>query len=95
MAKRSERLALPRQRIVNDAQLAAYIGKSVSWLAEHRLRLEAQGFPRRLPVIGGNDLDMVDQFLDRLHTTNTTHGNGGSSVDIDGLWMRATGNVRQ
>jgi hypothetical protein len=92
VAKRSDRLAL-RPRIVNDAQLAAYLNKSVSWLAENRLRLEAQGFPRRLPVIGGNDLVAVDQFLDRLHTTNTTT-NGGSSVDIDGLWQRATGNVR-
>jgi hypothetical protein len=91
VVKRS--LPLPRRRIVNDAELASYLNKSVSWLSENRLRLEAQGFPRRLPVIGGNDLEMVDQFLDRLHTTNTT--NGGSSVDIDGLWMRATGNARQ
>jgi gamma-glutamylcysteine synthetase len=92
VAKR-DRLPL-RPRIVNDAQLAAYLNKSVSWLAENRLRLEAQGFPRRLPVIGGNDLEMVDQFLDRLHTTNTTT-NGGSAVDVDGLWQGARGNGRQ
>jgi hypothetical protein len=89
VAKR-DRLPL-RPRIVNDAQLAAYIGKSVSWLAEHRLKLEAQGFPRRLPVVGGNDLEMVDQWLDRLHTTTSTNGNGLSVVNIDGLWQRATG----
>jgi hypothetical protein len=91
VAKRSARLAF-RPRIVNDADLAAYLGKSVSWLSQNRLNLEAQGFPRRLPVVGGNDLDAVDQFLDRLHTTV---GISAPGVDVDALWQRATGNVRQ
>jgi len=65
MAKRSERPAL-RQRIVNDAQLAAYIGKSVSWLTTHRLELEARGFPPRLPILGGTDLNAVDRWIDQL-----------------------------
>jgi hypothetical protein len=82
MAKR--RLDL-RPRIVNDADLAAYLGKSVGWLADHRHRLEAQGFPPRLPVVGGNDLEKVDQWLDRLPT------NGGSTTNVDELWQRATG----
>jgi hypothetical protein len=92
MAKRAERLlALPRPRVVNDVVLAAYIGKSVSWLAEHRLKLEAQGFPKRLAVVGGNDLEAVDQWLDRLHTQ--VGANGGSAVNVDDLWRKATGNV--
>jgi gamma-glutamylcysteine synthetase len=88
VAKRSDRLAL-RPRIVTDAALAQYLGKSVSWLTEHRLKLEAQGLPKRLAVIGGNDLDAVDQWLDRLHTNGGT--NGSSTIDADALWARATG----
>jgi hypothetical protein len=82
-----------RPRIVTDADLASYLGKSVSWLISNRLKLEAQGMPGRLPVVGGNDLEAVDQWLDRLATIN---GNGiGSSIDVDQLWKKATGNVRQ
>jgi hypothetical protein len=90
MAKR--RLDM-RPRVVTDAALAAYLGKSVTWLGQHRMTLEAQGFPRRLPVVGGNDLEAVDQWLDRLQTNGSA--NGGSSIDVDQLWKRATGNVRQ
>jgi hypothetical protein len=89
MAKRA-RLAL-RPRVVTDAELACYLGRSVSWLTQHRFNLEAQGFPRRLPVVGGNDLDAVDQWLDRLHQTSGI--NVSSGVDVDALWRKATGNV--
>jgi hypothetical protein len=88
-------LLTPRRRVVNDAELAAYLNRSVSWLGQNRHSLEAQGFPRRLPVVGGNDLDAVDQWLDRLHTT--VGASTSSSVDADALWRRATGttpNVR-
>jgi hypothetical protein len=64
LAKR-DRPAL-RPRIVNDAGLAAYIGKSVSWLTEHRQELEQRGFPPRLPIVGGNDLNAVDRWIDQL-----------------------------
>jgi hypothetical protein len=83
MAKR--RLDL-RPRIVNDVQLAGYLGRSISWLIDHRHELEAQGFPARLPVVGGNDLEKVDQWLDRLPTTTK-----GGSTNVDELWIRATG----
>jgi hypothetical protein len=86
MAKR--RLVELRPRIVSDPVLAAYLGKSVSWLAEKRHGLEAQGFPKRIPVVGGNDLEKVDEWLDRLHTMN---GNGATSIKVDELWQRATG----
>jgi hypothetical protein len=43
-------------------------------------------------VIGGNDLEKVDEWLDRLPAMI-----GGSvvssSVEIDELWKRATGDV--
>jgi hypothetical protein len=77
-----------RPRIVSDPVLAAYLGKSVSWLAEKRHDLEAQGFPKRIPVVGGNDLEKVDEWLDRLHTMN---GNEASSIEVDELWKKATG----
>jgi hypothetical protein len=77
-----------RPRIVNDVQLAGYLGKSISWLIDHRHKLEAEGFPPRLPLVGGNDLEKVDQWLDQLPTTS----NGGSTAKVDDeLWMRATG----
>jgi hypothetical protein len=85
MTKR-ERPAI-RPRIVNDAQLASYLGRSLSWLGQHRHELEAQGFPRRLPVVGGNDLEKVDHWLDQQHTTN---GRGTDSA-ADALWLKATG----
>jgi hypothetical protein len=78
---------MPRQRIVNDPQLAAYLNKSVRWLADHRHELEAQGFPPRVPFVGGNDLEKVDQWLDRLPTT--TNG-GAATTNVDQLWQRAT-----
>ena len=86
MAKR--RLDI-RPRVVSDAELAAYINKSVSWLAEKRHTLEDQGFPKRLPVVGGNDLEKVDEWLDKLHTLNGS--NGASTIEMDELWNRATG----
>jgi hypothetical protein len=92
VAKRA--LLTPRRRVVNDAELAAYLNKSVSWLGQNRHTLEAQGFPRRLPVVGGNDLDAVDQWIDRLHHTT---GISAPGVDVDDLWKRitgTTGNVR-
>jgi hypothetical protein len=84
-----ERPAL-RPRIVNDAQLAAYLGKSVSWLAMRRHELEAQGLPRRLPVVGGNDLHAVDQWLDQLRTPILKD----HDPQVERLWQEATRNVR-
>jgi hypothetical protein len=89
MAKRKTEI---RPRIVTDAQLAAYLGKSTSWLHQNRLKLEQQGMPRRLPVVGGNDLNLVDDWLDGLNQHATAAGGSG---DFDHLWQEATRNVRQ
>jgi hypothetical protein len=82
-----------RPRVADDTTIAHYLGKSPSWLASRRHELgERYNFPRRLPVIGGNDLEKVDEWLDRLPAMI-----GGSvvssSVEIDELWKRATGDV--
>ena len=65
MTIRRRRFDLP-PRIVNDTELAAYIGHSLTWLKENRERLEAMGLPRPLPVLGGYDRHAVDEWLDRL-----------------------------
>jgi hypothetical protein len=80
-----------RPRIVNDAQLAAYLGKSVSWLQQNRMKLEQQGFPGRLPVVGGTDLNAVDAWIDGLGEQRTA---GGGSAEFDALWQEATRKVR-
>jgi hypothetical protein len=84
VAKRSERPPL-RPRVVSDAALAAYIGKSMSWLTEHRPELEERGFPVRLPIVGGNDLNAVDAWLDQLlDPAGVTY-----ERDYDKAWMEA------
>jgi hypothetical protein len=88
MAKRKPEI---RPRIVTDAQLAIYLGKSVSWLAQNRLKLEAQGLPRRLDVVGGNDLEAVDAWLDKLQQQPAL---GRDDPEIEALWQKATANVR-
>ena len=69
-----------RPRVVSDAALAEYLGKSISWLAGHRHELKAQGFPRRLPILGGNDLNAVDEWIDQLRAPAVT-------VDDAKLWQ--------
>jgi hypothetical protein len=78
-----------RPRIVTDAMLANYLGKSISWLTSHRHDLERQGMPMRLPIVGGNDLDAVDAWLDKL---NQQRDVAQRSFDHDELWQKATGN---
>jgi hypothetical protein len=88
MAARRSRLATIRRRVLNDAELAEYLNRSPSWLSQHRHELEAQGLPPRLAVLGGNDLDAVDQWIDQLRSVSI---HGSPSVDADDLWARATG----
>jgi hypothetical protein len=90
MAKRNGKPEI-RPRIVNDAQLAVYLGKSVSWFQQNRLRLEQQGLPRRLDVIGGNDLNAVDEWLDKIQQQPAL---GTDDPEFAKLWQKATANVR-
>ena len=81
MAKR--RLDLPPRRGMNDAETASYIGRSPTWLTEHRAELEAAGFPKPLPLIGTRDRKAIDLWLD---------AQGGLEMvmrDFDDLWMKA------
>jgi hypothetical protein len=52
-------------RVLNVASLCAYLGKSETWFAEHRAELEAQGFPKSVPLLGGYDRHAVDLWLDQ------------------------------
>ena len=51
-------------RVLNTATLCMYLGRSPTWLAENRAILEAQGFPRPDPLLGGYDRLAVDLWLD-------------------------------
>jgi hypothetical protein len=81
--KRLEDLICPR--IVSDRVVAKYIKKSLTWFIDHRHELEAQGFPKR--VLGGNDLEKIDEWIDQQHETNK---GGSTSIEDDELWQRAT-----
>jgi hypothetical protein len=81
-----------RPRVVNDAETAVYLGKSISWFAQNRLRLEQQhGFPRRLDVIGGTDLEAVDTWLDKLQQQPAL---GADDPEIQKLLQKAMADVR-
>ncbi len=55
----------PTPRVWSEFQVACRLGKCESWLATHRPRLEAEGFPPRDPLLGGTDADAVEAWLDR------------------------------
>lgn len=55
----------PEPRFLSGCQLAAYLGRSESWVCANRGRLAALGFPGRDPVLGGWDRHAVDAWLDR------------------------------
>jgi hypothetical protein len=77
------RLDLPPRRGMNDAETAAYIGRSPTWFAEHLPLLEAAGFPPKLPLIGTRDRKAVDLWLDAQGGVNAATG------QFDDAWMMA------
>jgi hypothetical protein len=80
------RLDLPPRRGMNDAEAAAYIGRSPTWLAEHLSELEAAGFPKKLPLIGTRDRKALDVWLD------AQGGLDAATRHWDDPWMMATTN---
>ena len=84
MAKR--RLDLPPRRGMNDAETASYVGRSPTWLAEHRVELEAAGFPKPLPLIGTRDRKAIDAWLD------VQGGLEAATRDFDDAWTMAASN---
>lgn len=62
-------------RIFTTARLCFYLGRSESWFAEHRVKMEAAGFPMPDPIIGGWDRRAVDHWLDeRSGMASTSNG---------------------
>lgn len=55
----------PEPRFLTAYQLAVYLNKSETWLAENRDRLKVLGFPGPDLVLGGWDRCAVDAWLDR------------------------------
>jgi len=56
---------MPEPRFLTAYQLAVYLGRSESWLAGNRARLDHLGFPHADPFFGGTDKCAVDAWLDR------------------------------
>jgi hypothetical protein len=77
------RLALPPRRGMTDADCAAYLGRSQTWLAEHRAKLEAASFPPKLPLIENYDRKAIDAWLDQQGRLDAAlHG-------FEDAWMKA------
>jgi predicted DNA-binding transcriptional regulator AlpA len=76
------RVAFDQRRVLNRAEVAAYLGKSVSWLTYHGEELLEAGFPQPLPIVGGYDKQAVDNWLDGL-------GETGASFNFDEAWTKA------
>ncbi|TSD87034.1 hypothetical protein FFK22_019275 [Mycobacterium sp. KBS0706] len=74
-------------RVLSAAQVAAYLGRSLTWFSEHRAELEAAGFPPPLPLIGGFDKRAIDQWLDR---NSGMIPDNPAVEDYDDAWMRAS-----
>jgi DivIVA domain-containing protein len=82
MAKRPRPIILPR--VLSRSEVAGYIGRSDTWFGEHRGELEARGFPKPLPIVGGYDKDAVDAWLDRIGGLEVQ-----SEASFDDAWSRA------
>jgi hypothetical protein len=80
------RLDLPPRRGMNDAETAAYLGRSATWFTEHLPELEAAGFPKKLRLIGTRDRKAVDVWLD------AQGGLEAATRSLDDAWMMATSN---
>jgi predicted DNA-binding transcriptional regulator AlpA len=52
-------------RLLSAPRLAAYLGRSPSWLYEHLPELRARGFPAKVEVFDAWDRRAVDAWLDR------------------------------
>jgi hypothetical protein len=70
-------------RGMTDADCAAYLGRSLTWLADHRVQLEAAGFPPKLSLIGTYDRKAIDAWLDQQG------GVDSALQDFESAWMRA------
>ena len=57
------RVAPLTPRFVDRTRLAAYLGKSPSWLTKNLGALVGEGFPARDDLLGGWDLRLVDEWL--------------------------------
>lgn len=53
-------------RLMNAREVAAYLRRSPSWFRSQRTRLEAEGFPKRLPSMRLWDTAAIDAWLDRI-----------------------------
>jgi hypothetical protein len=50
--------------VIPKNEVPPYIGKSNSWFAKHKDELEANGFPKPIPILDAYDLIAIDAWLD-------------------------------
>lgn len=86
MAKRRRQFDLPN-RILTVGETASYLGRSLSWLVSHRSELEANGFPKPLPTIGGYDREAIDRWIDSVAGAKSSQGN---ETTYHEAWLRAS-----
>ena len=72
-------------------RIAAMLGRSPQWFAQHRAELEARGFPKPLPVVGLYNPAAVQVWLD---SAGGTVPQSGSAFD-EGLKRLKRGSTGQ
>lgn len=65
MARAKRRFNEP-PRVINAAEAAEYIGRSLTWLTQNIDALTAAGFPKSLPFVDGYDREAIDAWIDGL-----------------------------
>lgn len=56
----------------NEAEAAAYCGRTYEWFRNNRKALEAVGFPKRDPIIKKRPVHMIEAFLGRSNPAEIT-----------------------
>ena len=82
-----------KPRIVNQKNLAHYLGKTPSWLAQNKERLFSLGMPKPLPYVKGYDLKQIDLWLDRLGKSVVEEDPSGNNRIIN-EWSSARGRFK-
>jgi len=77
-------------RLLKDAEVAALMRRSVSWLQRNRTYLETKGFPARRPVVRLYSAAEVGRWLD-AQTNPSAESRPDPLVELarSGKWARS------
>ena len=65
MAQRPRLIAL-QQRLLDEREVAEYLGRDLAWFRANLDRLEEMGFPAPLDAVDRYDVTLVNKWLDTL-----------------------------